>query len=306
RLESEIEERKRAQTEVERTHKQLVETSRQAGMAEVATSVLHNVGNVLNSINVSTTLVLEIIRKSRLSNVSRLGALIHGERDRLGAFFTTDPRGRELPDYLNKLANHLQSEQAALHREIELTRKNVEHIKDIVTMQQSYAKVSGVVEKVKVTDLVEDALRMNTGALSRHNVRITRDYPAEAVQVHVERQKVLQILVNLIRNAKYACDESGRSDKQITLRVQCRQDRIRIIAEDNGVGIVPENLTRIFSHGFTTRENGHGFGLHSGALAAREMGGSLTVHSDGPGCGAVFTLELPLAPQPNEESHSSP
>jgi PAS domain S-box-containing protein len=287
---------KEAEARLEAVHRQLLETSRQAGMAEVATSVLHNVGNVLNSINVSTTLVLDRFKKSRLGNLGQLAALIQEQRDGLAAFFTTDPRGRQLPDYLAKLAEHLAAERADLVTEIELTRKNIEHIKDVVTMQQNYAKVSGVVEKVEVTDLVEDALRMNAGALARHDVHVVRDYPAEAIVINVERQKVLQILVNLIRNAKYACDDSGRPGKLLTVQVRAADGRVQIVVLDNGVGIPAENLTRIFNHGFTTRENGHGFGLHSGALAAKELGGTLTVHSDGPGRGAAFTLKLPLGP----------
>jgi len=113
--------------------------------------------------------------------------------------------------------------------------------------------------------------------------------------ITVEKHKVLQILVNLIRNAKHACDESGRKDKQVTVRIAKGGGRITVSVTDNGVGIPPENMTRIFNHGFTTRKDGHGFGLHSGALAAKEMGGSLSVTSDGLGHGATFTLELPVA-----------
>ncbi len=293
-LENEIAERERMQLEVERIHRELVDASRQAGMAEVATSVLHNVGNVLNSVNVSTILILDTLRKSKLTNVSRLAAMIHEHRDSLVAFFTTDSRGREFPNYLARLAEHLTGEQAGLLKEVELTRNNVEHIKDIVAMQQNYAKISGVVEKVKVVDLVEDALRMNGGALVRHDVQVIRDYPAQPIEMNVERQKVLQVLVNLIRNAKYACDDGGRKDKRLTVQVRITDGRVQMAVKDNGVGIPAENLTRIFNHGFTTRQKGHGFGLHSAALAAKEMGGTLNVHSDGPGQGATFILELPL------------
>ena len=94
--------------------------------------------------------------------------------------------------------------------------------------------------------------------------------------LNVEKHKILQILVNLLRNAKYACQDSERADKRLTVRVANGEGRIKISVIDNGVGIPPENLTRIFNHGFTTRKDGHGFGLHSGALAAKEMGGSLT------------------------------
>ena len=173
---------------------------------------------------------------------------------------------------------------------------NIMHIKEIVAMQQNYAKTSGVLESLKIADLVEDAICMNNGAMSRHLVKVVRDF-AEVPPILTEKHKVLQILVNLIRNAKYACDDSGRNDKQITMRVANGNDRVKISVMDNGVGIPAENLTRIFSHGFTTRKEGHGFGLHSGALAAREMGGTLTAFSKGPGQGATFTLELPIQKQ---------
>jgi signal transduction histidine kinase len=160
-------------------------------------------------------------------------------------------------------------------------------------MQQSYAKVSGVAESVGIAELVEDALRMNSAALQRHEITLVRDFQVKAT-ITVERHKVLQILVNLIRNAKYACGEAGRLDKQITLQIAERTGAIEVAVIDNGVGIPAENLTRIFGHGFTTRKDGHGFGLHSGALAAREIGGELGVRSDGPGRGATFTLRLPF------------
>jgi signal transduction histidine kinase len=147
-------------------------------------------------------------------------------------------------------------------------------------------------------DLVEDALRLNAGAFERHHVSIIRDF-SPVPPILVDKHKVLQILVNLIRNAKYALDDSGRNDKRMILRIAPGgAGTVRFSVIDNGVGVHPENLIRIFSHGFTTRKSGHGFGLHSGALAARQMGGSLTCQSDGPGKGATFTLELPLPPPP--------
>jgi PAS domain S-box-containing protein len=285
---------KEAETKLEAVHRQLLDTSRQAGMAEVATNVLHNVGNVLNSINVSTTLVQEKIKKSKTKNLGRVADLVRENQGNLAAFFTTDDKGKQLPDYLARLSEHLAKEQAEILQEVEQTRKHIEHIKDIVTMQQSYAKVSGIAEKVSVIDLVEDSLRMNAGALARHDVQVTREYPEYAPEINVEKHKVLQILVNLIRNAKYACDESGRSNKQMTIRVRNGGDRVQIDVVDNGVGIPAENMTRIFNHGFTTRQSGHGFGLHSGALAAREMGGTLAVFSEGAGHGARFTLDVPV------------
>lgn len=288
-----ITERKRTEAELATAHQQLLETSRQAGMAEVATSVLHNVGNVLNSVNVAATLVADTLRTSKAANLAKVAALLEAHAADLGAFLSTDPKGRQLPGYLRQLAAHLTQEQQRLVAEMDGLRKHIDHIKDIVVMQQSYAKMGGVAETVDVVDLVEDSLAMNASALSRHDVRVVKEFAA-VPPITVEKHKVLQILVNLIRNAKYACDESGRADKQMTVRVAREDGHVHIVVSDNGVGIAPENLRRIFNHGFTTRKNGHGFGLHSSALAAKEMGGRLSVHSDGPGRGATFTLELPL------------
>jgi PAS domain S-box-containing protein len=292
-----VTEQKRAEEEMEKLHQRLLETSRQAGMAEVATSVLHNVGNVLNSVNISAGVIAEQIRESRVLKVAEIAALLEHNKRNLGHFITEDVKGRHLPGYLKLLGEHLKQGQSLLVHELEGLMHNVEHIKEIVAMQQSYARVRGVLEKVAIADLVEDALRMNAGAIARHHLQVKRAYdPSALPQITVEKHKVLQILVNLIRNAKYACDESGREDKVLTVSVSNGDNQVKVSIEDNGVGIAPENLTKIFNHGFTTRASGHGFGLHSGALAAKEMSGALIAHSDGLGKGARFTLELPINP----------
>jgi PAS domain S-box-containing protein len=284
---------KEAEAKLNSVHKELMDASRQAGMAEVATSVLHNVGNVLNSVNVSSSLIAEKMRSSKIANINKAVTLIRTHEDDLNNFFANDPKGKQLPAYLSNLASHLAEEQEDILHEVGSLVSNIMHIKEIVAMQQNYAKTSGILESLKIVDLVEDAICMNNGAMSRHVVKVVRDF-AEVPPILTEKHKVLQILVNLIRNAKYACDDSGRNDKQITMRVANGNNRIKVSVIDNGIGIPAENLTRIFSHGFTTRKEGHGFGLHSGALAAKEMGGTLAAFSEGPGHGATFTLELPI------------
>jgi PAS domain S-box-containing protein len=284
---------KEAEGKLEQVHRQLVDASRQAGMAEVATSVLHNVGNVLNSVNVSSSVIADKIRKSRAASLTKVVALIKEHESNLGDFFGNDPKGKQLPAYLASLATHLEKEQHEIMEEVKSLAGNIMHIKDIVTTQQNYAKTVGVIENLPVAGLVEDALQLNKGALTRHNIKIVRDF-ADVPPVVTEKHKVLQILVNLIRNAKYACDDLGTGDKLITLRVSNGDGRVKISVIDNGIGIATENLTRIFNHGFTTRKEGHGFGLHNGAIVAKELGGSLSAFSEGTGRGATFTLELPV------------
>lgn len=289
--------RRQVQTQTEvirRNQEELIAVSRQAGMAEVATSVLHNVGNVLNSINVSATLAAEELKESKTSDVGLVADLMEEHAADLGHFLTQDARGRQLPGYLTQLGHHLVKEKQSILNELGSLSNNIAHVKEIVSTQQSYAKVGGVTEKTKVTALIEDALEMNAGALKRHIINICREYgPNQSLEIVVDKHKVLQILINLISNAKSACAESGRSEKRITIRLIAAEKQIKISVSDNGAGILPENMARIFSYGFTTRKRGHGFGLHSAALAARDLGGSLLVQSEGRDKGATFTLELP-------------
>ena len=285
---------KRAEADLEAAHKRLVETSRLAGMAEVATDVLHNVGNTLNSINVSCSVVIDRVKHHNFNNVARIPALLTQHAGRLDEFLTSDPQGKRIPEYLAAVAQNGEDEKAFLLQELGQLRKHIDHVNQIVSMQQSYAKVAGIEEVVDIGQLVEDAFQINAAALGRHEIQVHRRIDPTP-HILVDKHKVLQILVNLIRNAKYALSESQQKDKTLTLRVtRSSESRVAIQVIDNGVGMSPENLTRIFSHGFTTRRDGHGFGLHSGALAARDLGGALTAQSDGPGKGAVFTLALPL------------
>jgi signal transduction histidine kinase len=294
KLQAEIEERKGMEAQVARTNQELVAASRRAGMADIATSVLHNVGNVLNSVNVSCSVVAGRVRAGRVSGLEKASALLTEHQDNLPEFFANDPKGKHFPGYLRKLADHLVQDKEQALVELENLTRNVEHVNKIIDMQQAYARMSGVREPLPVVELIEDALRLDAGSLERHHVKIHREYLVTPT-ILIDRHKTLQILVNLIRNARHALDDSGREDKLLTLRIDTADSgSVRVTVADNGVGIPPENLTRIFSQGFTTRKNGHGFGLHSGALAATEMGGSLTAQSDGPGCGASFVLTLPM------------
>ena len=294
-------------TERRQAQAQLEATSRQAGMAEVATSVLHNVGNVLNSVNTSVSVIEGRARVSHAADVGRLAELLETHRADLAEFLTRDQRAEKIVGFLRTLAQNLASGQAALLGEIKDLTGSVDHIKDIVSMQQGYAVAMGVTEVVAVAEVVDSALAMHTHALLRHDVRIIREYDPRAPAINVEKHKLLQILVNLIHNAKNACNESGGGDKRLTLRITTDPEHVFIAVIDNGVGIPAENLTKIFHHGFTTRKQGHGFGLHSAALAAREMHGTLRAHSDGPGRGASFILELPLqTPDPPAQAEDRP
>jgi PAS domain S-box-containing protein len=296
-----LSERKLAEAELAKAHRELVDASRQAGMAEIAINVLHNVGNVLNSVNVSAGLVGITLRKSRVGALARAVDLMQSHAGDIGDFLANDPKGKLLPGYLKRATDAVAEEQRRMATELGHLNKSIDHIKSVVSTQQSFARSVCLVEPVQVCDLAEDALRMNGGELARLRVAVEKRFEPVPI-VNLDRPRALQILVNLINNAGHAMENVPHDSRRITLHVSAIDGHsLRIAVQDQGEGIPAENLTRIFAHGFTTRATGHGFGLHSCALAARQMGGTLSVHSDGPGQGATFTLELPVGAQPGEQ-----
>ncbi len=290
-----ITERKKAEKEREALNKQLLDASRRAGMADVATGVLHNVGNVLNSINVSVGLVQQTIRTSPMEKISRTAAMISHHAQDLGSYLTQDPKGRQIPEYLTKVGDHLIQEQSNMLRELEGLVENVDHIKEIINVQQTVASSGGLSEPTDLATLMEQALQVNLVSLDKHQITVTRDY-AKLPPIVVDKHLVLQILVNLISNAKHAMKAFPDRPHHLTLGIHqsgTKDGVVGLQVSDNGMGIKLDDRTRIFTQGFTTKEGGHGFGLHNGALCAKVMGGSLIVHSEGEGQGATFTLELP-------------
>jgi PAS domain S-box-containing protein len=278
----------------EEQHKQLVDASRLSGMAEVATNVLHNVGNVLTSVNVSAALIVCSVRASKVHGVTLAVQLMNEHADDLEIFLAADPKGKMLPGYLGQLAQVLVTEQQGVIEELMALTRSVDHIQEIIAAQQVHAGAASLVEPMQILDLVEEALRINAGALARSDLTVEKDF-ALIPELPLDKGRILQILVNLVRNAEQAMDAAVGRVHRLTLSVDVVQDRtLRIRIADSGIGIAPENLTRVFAHGFTTKKSGHGFGLHSAAVAAREMGGSLSAYSDGPGSGTTFTLELPV------------
>ncbi|QGA49569.1 response regulator [Pseudomonas brassicacearum] len=290
----ELKARVRAALRMSQVQTELHAKSRQAGMAEIATTVLHNVGNVLNSVNVSAELVSSQMRTSKAQGLGKVAQLLSEHVHDLSDFLTRDHKGKMLPDYLLKLAKMVTAEQQGIIEELGQLTKGIDHIKTIVAAQQSYAVAVSIVETVPVAELIDDALRMSAGLLAREEVTVVKEID-DLPLLPLDRHRMLLILVNLINNAKQALDGVIDRSRCVTFGASLADGAVlRITVADNGNGIAPEHLTLIFSHGFTTRKDGHGFGLHSCALAAQEMGGSLSVRSDGVGQGATFTLDIPL------------
>lgn len=293
--------RKKTEEKLHAAQKELLEASRLAGMAEIASGVLHNIGNGLNSVNTSAALAAERLERSRIPNLGKVAQMLNERAGDLGRFLTEDERGRQLPAYVTQLADLLEKEREGLRGEIDQLRRYVDHIKAVVAMQQNYARASGITEDVSPVELVEEALQISEISLSRHGIHVRRDF-APAPKIRIVRHKALQILINFIRNAKYALDGTNRTDrKEMVMEIRAAAEgAVSLTVRDNGVGITAEALPKIFNFGFTTRPDGHGFGLHSSANAAREMGAKIRVESDGDGRGASFSLDIPPVPPGDE------
>ena len=297
-------ERKKSDADREELNDRLLKASRHAGMAEVATGVLHNVGNVLNSVNVSASVVANKLRQSEVSSLAKVSEMLSAHPSDLGQFLTEDERGKLVPGFISDLAVCLGQEQTAMLDELSVLSKGIEHIKQIVSAQQSLAKKGTVRIATDPVKLMETALTMQSSSFEADQIEIIRRFET-VPNLLLDQHKIVQILVNLVTNAKQAVKGSGNSPRQIKLIIETLDrgegKRIRFAVEDNGTGIAPQHLTRMFSHGFTTKPDGHGFGLHSAANAATEMRGTLTATSEGLGKGSTFTLELPAEVNQKEE-----
>jgi len=300
----ELEQRVQERTqELREAHLQLMEAARVAGREEIATTILHNVGNVLSSVNVSASILEQRLRQSRVALLGKVTGLLKEHQDELGRFLTDDPKGKLLPEYLTVLADALREENTGLLEEVVGLERNLDHANNIIAVQQSLASQTvQIIEEVDVCATADDALRIQMR--QSLDIEVVRDY-VRMPKLRTDRHKLLQILVNLISNARHAL-RAAPPPHRLEVRIRDLGERVEVRVRDTGIGIPADNMLRIFQYGFTAKKDGHGFGLHSCALHARSMGGSLQAHSDGPGQGATFTLELPWEPKALDDEETGP
>jgi signal transduction histidine kinase len=283
---------------LQKTQRRLAEASHRAGMAEVASSVLHNVGNALNSVNTTSFVVSNKLRDLNIDRLFKVVGLLKEHEADLPGFFTTDPKSAKIPQFLDALAQSYSAAQSSMSSEMTRLQDKIENITSIVAAQQEYANAKAITETISLAELFNSAVEMSNLSLKENSVQITREF-ASMDPVRVETFKVVQILVHLLNNAEHALSSSEVTEKRLVLQIkELDQDKVRLAVIDNGIGIPKDNINRIFTYGFSTKEGGRGLGLHSAANSANAMGGSLSCHSDGPGQGAVFYLDLPLSIRP--------
>jgi len=275
--------------------RQLVAASRQAGIAELATDVLHNVGNALTSVNVSMDVVSARVSGLRTESLDKLAGLLEDHGADLARFVTDDPRGARLVPMVRALATNIGRERDEAMSEIANLGRHVDHIKAIVRSQQQAAKVGGATEEVELASVLDAAVELQRDSLAKQGIEVVRDC-AEVPPVWTDRHRLVQIVANLVSNARQALRDAGRAKGTITFRLAAREDTVRLSVSDDGPGVPVELAEQIFQHGFTTKADGHGFGLHGSANMATELGGRLFLEPPLPGHGATFHLELPRRP----------
>jgi len=293
--------------ELESAQSQMLEMAHLAGMTEIATGVLHNVGNVLNSINISATVLGDQLRKLRVEGVAKVADLFKQHGGDLAGFVSAEQRGAQLTEYLGTLSSALIEERHALLEELEFLNSKVQHIRTIIIAEQNHARRVVFKEQCDLRGLLSDVLLMHRHSIEQHNVEVVRELDP-LPPMPLQKSKLIQVFDNLVKNAV----ESMSVNDPLRPRVLsiCLQrvetDVARIVVSDTGRGIAAEHRCKIFNFGFTTKGQGNGFGLHSAANAMTELGGTIGVHSEGIGTGATFTLEFPFTAASDSEHSLEP
>ncbi|MBN1205639.1 MAG: AAA family ATPase [Myxococcaceae bacterium] len=289
-LELRVEERTR---ELKQAQAHLVETARSVGMADIASNILHEVGNTLLSIVIDTDLMRRTVDGSRVGRVRQVGALLEKHRENLTHFVNHDEQGSQLLGYVFTLSDELAQEQSTLKQSLGTLGKNVDRVRSIVQSQRTYARSMLLMDEYDPVALVEEALRLQSATLQQSRVSVTKELAA-LPKVKVDKQRVLQILLHLLSNARKALELVPEGERRLRVQLAAEGNRVCLQIADNGEGLAPEIRGQLFTQGFSTRKDSYGIGLHSSALSAQLMGGRLTLESEGPGKGAIATLELPI------------
>lgn len=277
------------------SRQKVLETAHRAGMAEIASDVLHNVGNAMNSINCAVEFLDERLQASRIPHLERATKLLREQAPRAADFFGQDPRGQKLIDYLVDLSQTLEAELQDNQADVARLQLTVRHIGDAIASQQQHAERTDFRQDVNLAELIRDALQLNEEVIEEAHVEVEVRVPA-LPDVQLNRSKMLQILVNLIRNAVQAMRSDTVENRQLQISAQLLDDgTLDLSVSDTGPGFDAAIQSQLFTYGFTTKPEGHGCGLHYCANALNEVGGSIVAHSAGAGLGATFRIRVPQA-----------
>ncbi len=285
---TDITKRKEAEAQLFFTQKELVEKAHKAGMAEIATDTIHNVGNILNSVQTSILSIEEILYKSESLNYQKACELLKANLNNLDNFIQNDPKGKKLIEYFLALSDLFNDERGSINRLTERLKEKVEAITNVIASQQSYVGAN-LFAKHPLEQIVNDALSILSETIDSYQITTIKFFE-EVPVINIQKTKLVHIIINLIKNACEAMRSKTIMDRKLHLSITADNSSVYLKITDNGAGIPEREINKIFTHGYTTKANGHGFGLHSCANYMAEMRGEINVESAGIEKGSTFIL----------------
>ncbi|MBU3917720.1 response regulator [bacterium] len=287
-----ISKRKASEEELKEANKQLIEVAHRAGMADIAAGIIHNVGNILNSVKSSAYLMRQdVVQNSGIKWLKKANALQKEHESDIEDFIVNNPKGKQLLQFYMLLEGEIEKVQSRLGEEIDRLDSHVNKAIEVISAQQAYAGTSSFSERMDLSKIVNDTLAIHATALESDSIAIDKDFQ-EIPEVLVQKTKLIHILTSLIQNAKEAMIKTPSAERKLKISIVADNEAAFIRFSDTGCGIKKENLRKIFFHGFSTKESSQGFGLHRCANYMTEMGGRMWAESEG--SGAIMVLRFPL------------
>ena len=270
------------------------------GRLEVMETILHNIGNAVNSVAIGVgTLKEQLVGNPLIERLSGLSQAVEAHSEDWADYVRKDPQGREVRPFLMALADDFARENRQLVRTVERVGSQADHIVEIVRAQRGFDSKATTSKDINLRQAIFEALRILQSSFARRGIRTHVNCGDAPQEVRIHETQFNQMLVNLLKNGMEAIDQLKQSGgiegpPRVEIRAGVRQDCLVLEVEDNGIGIDRKNLDAIFRAGYTTKQDGSGLGLHSAANYVTSTGGRIQPLSRGRGTGATMRVMLPL------------
>ena len=281
------------------------------GRLEVMETILHNIGNAVNSVAIGVgTLEEQLVKNPLIERLSELSAAVEAHPDDWVDYIRDDTQGRQVRPFLLALAGDLVRQNQQLVRTVKRVGSQTDHIVDIVRAQRDFDSKGTTGKDVDLRQAIFGALSILQDSFSRRGIRTHVNCGDAPEEIRIPETQFNQMLVNLLKNGMEAIDERKQSGglegpPRIDIRAAVRDGFLVLEVQDNGIGIEKKDLEAIFRAGYTTKKEGTGLGLHSAANFVAGIGGRIQPSSGGPGRGATMRVMLPLDPAGRDRDAAS-
>ncbi len=275
--------------------RRLLDQAHDAGMAEMAANLMHQVGNNLNNMVSSAEQVVLLADGGQpIELLQRLNGLLEEHETDLATFLTEDERGRKLPDALRRLVGHLAEWRHEIHGESVQLATQVDKLGEVLRAQEQFLQVPRFKTKTDINQTVAEMLEMEETYFKNQGIFV-RSELNPLPPLSLEKPRLCHVLLFVLKNAAEALLQHEQlSTRWISVETNLDEDGCVITVEDNGIGMDRNQLQHMYREGYSTKENHLGFGLHYCGNTMREMGGRIEIDSAGVARGARVRLWLPL------------